>query len=188
MAAIATIDIGGAIVSTIEIEHPDRPYTYETIETLRSFYGEQARLFFVVGSDSFEDLHRWREPMRVLSESNLIVAARPGYQMVNPALLEIATGKGAASGPSETQTQTRTTQTAVRIVDLRGDAAAARLDFDSLENSIYLTDFVQLDISSTDIRQKISQGLPIADFVPAPVAGYIAKYGLYRKGRIESGH
>ena len=36
-----------------------------------------------------------------------------------------------------------------------------------------------MDISSTDIRRRIAQGLAIDDLVPAGVAEYIASHGLY---------
>ena len=37
-----------------------------------------------------------------------------------------------------------------------------------------------LDISSTDIRRRVREGRPIAGLVPATVADYIARHGLYR--------
>jgi nicotinate-nucleotide adenylyltransferase len=37
-----------------------------------------------------------------------------------------------------------------------------------------------MDISSTDIRARVAAGRDIADLVPAEVAGYIARHGLYR--------
>ena len=39
-----------------------------------------------------------------------------------------------------------------------------------------------LDISSTDIRQRVEQGRDISALVPADVAGYIDQHHLYRKG------
>ncbi len=36
------------------------------------------------------------------------------------------------------------------------------------------------NISATKIRVRVKQGLPIAQFVPAGIAAYIAQYGLYR--------
>ena len=38
-----------------------------------------------------------------------------------------------------------------------------------------------LDISATDIRARVAAGQPITDLVPAEVAGYIARHGLYRR-------
>ena len=37
-----------------------------------------------------------------------------------------------------------------------------------------------MDVSSTDIRERIAAGLPIDDLVPAAVAGYIERNRLYR--------
>ncbi|MBS0445830.1 MAG: nicotinate (nicotinamide) nucleotide adenylyltransferase [Proteobacteria bacterium] len=36
-----------------------------------------------------------------------------------------------------------------------------------------------MDVSSTDIRRRLAAGLPIADLVPAAVAGYIDRHRLY---------
>ena len=37
-----------------------------------------------------------------------------------------------------------------------------------------------MDVSSTDIRERIARGQGIADLVPAPVASYIARHRLYQ--------
>jgi nicotinate-nucleotide adenylyltransferase len=39
-----------------------------------------------------------------------------------------------------------------------------------------------LDISSTDIRERVSRGEPITDLVPPQVARYIDQHALYREG------
>ena len=41
-----------------------------------------------------------------------------------------------------------------------------------------------LDISSTDIRQRVSRGLGIEHLVPPAVARYIEQNGLYREGKV----
>ena len=38
----------------------------------------------------------------------------------------------------------------------------------------------RVDVSSTKIRDRVGQGLPINDLVPGPVQEYIAKHGLYQ--------
>lgn len=38
----------------------------------------------------------------------------------------------------------------------------------------------RIDISSTEIRARVEAGLPIRGFVPASIAEYIARHGLYR--------
>jgi len=38
----------------------------------------------------------------------------------------------------------------------------------------------RVDVSATEIRERVRTGLPIRGFVPGPVADYIAEHGLYR--------
>jgi len=66
---------------------------------------------------------------------------------------------------------------------------AGALDLEALERSmpgissrIILLDNPLIDISSTDIRQRVAAGLPIADLAPDAVARYIREQGLYRVG------
>jgi nicotinate-nucleotide adenylyltransferase len=79
MAALATLDEARLKVSPIELETPDRPYTFETVEQLRDRFGPRANLFFVMGADSFEEIDLWREPGRILDNANIIVITRPRH-------------------------------------------------------------------------------------------------------------
>jgi len=60
------------------------------------------------------------------------------------------------------------------------------LDLESLERSmpgissrIIFLDNTLVDISSTDIRERLRKGLPITNFVPDAVERYIREQGLY---------
>ncbi|HXG67648.1 MAG TPA: nicotinate-nucleotide adenylyltransferase [Blastocatellia bacterium] len=164
MAALATMDEPRIRVSTIEVEAPERPYTFQTMERLRGVYGPEASLYFVMGADSYEELNTWREPGRLLAAANLIVAARPGYEISSSHL------------PVEFQE---------RVVDLRGrgelsDDADAGLK-GAPACSIFLTDYVRQDISSTEIRRRAREGEHFRELVPPQVADYVDKYNLYRR-------
>jgi nicotinate-nucleotide adenylyltransferase len=180
MAVLATIDIDRVRVSTIEMEQPEKPYTYQTLARLKDRY-RPASLFFVLGSDSFEELHAWREPLRILESANIIVAARPGYEMENNQLLRMLVEKEPstkAGGPSKARSCV--------VEDLRcaggygkpndiGDTASSEK-----AGVIFLTGYTWRDVSSTDVRDRARRGLSIRDMVPPSVAGYIEKYGIYQ--------
>ena len=50
-----------------------------------------------------------------------------------------------------------------------------------LSRSLIFLDKPEMDISATDIRQKVRDGKPVTDLVPGPVEEYIRKHGLYRQ-------
>lgn len=160
MAVLASLDEPRVLVSTLELEAPDRPYTFETVERLRSAFGMGTRLFFVMGADSFEEINTWREPARLLSSTNLIVITRPGHDV----------------GSSHLDERFRST-----IVDLRGREGELQPDEDLNEHHIYLTGYVNTGVSSTEIRQRVRDGESIQDLAPPRVADYIRKYELYRR-------
>lgn len=158
MTVLATIKEAGFKVSTVEIDAPDRPFTFETVERLKEIYGGQTGLYFVMGADSFEEINTWREPARLFSETNLIVASRPGHEIRTSHLAQ---------------------RLAPKIVDLRGLRRRAQREDTCCH--IYLTDYVQKDVSSTEIRRRVRDGEPLDGLVPEAVADYIKRYELYRR-------
>lgn len=46
---------------------------------------------------------------------------------------------------------------------------------------VHLADVPESDVSSTEIRRRVREGLPIDDLVPPVVADYVAEHGLYRQ-------
>jgi nicotinate-nucleotide adenylyltransferase len=165
MLALATQSREDFRVSTVELDAPERPYTWETLSRMRETLGSDAAVFFVMGADSWADITTWREWERVLSLSNHIIVTRPGYEL----------GTGHVTHAARE-----------RIVDLRGEAGekgAVEIDDESGGPKIYVTDAVRLDISATAIRRAVREGRDgeWAKMVPPPVAGYIRKYGLYEE-------
>jgi nicotinate-nucleotide adenylyltransferase len=162
MTVVATLNEPALLVSAVELEAPDKPYTFETIERLKSLYGNDVELFFVMGADSFREVDTWREPVRVLEGANWIVVTRPGHVI----------------GLSHLAERLRT-----RVIDLRGVEEPRLEDISTPEgrSSIFLTDSVSEDISSTAIRWRVKEGRGAAGMVPEAVATFIERYGLYRQ-------
>ncbi|MDX2042754.1 MAG: nicotinate-nucleotide adenylyltransferase [Acidobacteriota bacterium] len=160
MLALATADQPRMLVSAIELEAPQRPYTIETLGRLQSELGD-VQLFFVMGADSFRDVTMWREHERLLTEFSVIVATRPGYESDKNIAAHLAP------------------QLQSRCVDLRGCQAPSPEHF--AEPHVYLTDYVAMDVSATAIREAVEQQQSIEHLVSPAVAAYIEKYQLYRK-------
>jgi nicotinate-nucleotide adenylyltransferase len=158
MAVLATLDEARLKVSTVELEAPDRPYTFETMQRLREGFGSQAKLFFVMGADSFEEINLWREPAQILDSANIIVITRPRHAV------------SIAHLPA---------RFAANLFDLRGSRVETAAP--PAAGGVYLIDYVNVDISSTEIRRRVRDGEPFDDDVPPRVADYIRKYKLYKR-------
>ncbi|MCA1591254.1 MAG: nicotinate-nucleotide adenylyltransferase [Acidobacteria bacterium] len=166
MLALATQDEKSFRISTVELDAPERPYTVETLARFQETLGQTARLFFVMGADSWAEIKTWREWERVLSLTDHLVVTRPGYELstahITPTVRE-------------------------RVVDLRGAGReeAERALCEPGGTRIYLTDAAQVDAAATDIRRSLRNSEAGAKLnaldVPSPVAGYIEKYRLYRE-------
>jgi nicotinate-nucleotide adenylyltransferase len=161
MCVLAFRDQARIRVSKMEIDLPERPYTINTIERLRVQYGESAQLFFVMGADSFEEITTWRDYQRLLSGTNIIVAARAGHEVTISHLPEAF---------RET------------VIDARGLKAQKGLINHQDGCWIYLTDFVNCEVSSTQIRHRVQSGLSIAEMTAPAVIDYIEEHSLYRQG------
>ncbi len=164
MLALATQGEESLRISTVELSAPERPYTVETLERFGETLGETARLFFVMGADSWEEITTWREWERVLALTDQLVVTRPGYELPTDHVTEAVRE---------------------RIVDVRG-AERGRVE-DELEQNegprIYLTDAVNVKMAATDVRAAVARGDwdALDELVVPAVAEYIRKYGLYRE-------
>jgi nicotinate-nucleotide adenylyltransferase len=184
MLALATADEPRMAVSSIELETPDRPYTIDTLTRLQTALCD-AKLFFVMGADSFRDIQTWREYERILTEFDCIVAARPGTSLPGTSLKDHEGGREDLSRHLARELQ-------AKVIDLRGQDRSSKLRKSELprgtetvpeETFIYLTDFVTVDISAWGLREAITQGKSIGGQTPASVVDYIDKYRLYQESK-----
>lgn len=158
MLALATNDESRIKVSKMELDAPHHPYSVETLSHLKNELTD-AEIFFVMGADSWADITTWREWEKVLTLVNIIVVTRPDYEI----------------GFSHVTDEIRT-----RIIDLRKKENKNRPEIQNPKSKIYITDAVQIDVSATEIRQKIKENKNDWDEdVPPAVAKYIEKYELY---------
>ena len=157
MLCLATQYADRVSVSRIEIEMPEKPYSYETLGRITDLL-PRAQVFFVMGADSWDEITTWREWQQVLSLSNHIVVTRPGF----PIRFDHVTD-----------------EIRERIVDLRGGKEYEPNAGDD-GYRIYISDAVSVDISATDIRKRVVENDETwRREVPKEVANYIEKYNIY---------
>lgn len=63
-------------LSSIEIQREGTTYTIDTIKSLQSKY-RNTEFYFIIGSDSFYNIHKWKNYKELLSLCKFIVAKRP---------------------------------------------------------------------------------------------------------------
>src|SRR5688572_7682006 len=81
MLALATQDDPDLVVSTFELDAPDRRYTVDTVEHFQRALGDSTELFFIMGADSWCEINTWRDWERLLTMINHIVVTRPGFEL-----------------------------------------------------------------------------------------------------------
>ena len=76
MLALALKNFDVFRISPLELLRGDISFTVDTIHELKSRVGRDDRLFFIMGSDSFFEIHTWYEPAQLLRSCELIIINR----------------------------------------------------------------------------------------------------------------
>jgi nicotinate-nucleotide adenylyltransferase len=156
MLCLATQDLERVSVSRLELEKREKRYTFDSLNEIKGIHPSDT-LFFVMGADSWQDItawHRWKE---VLLSFNHIIVSRPGSPISNEHVSQ---------------------EVIDRIVYVEKDQPPA---VDTARHRIYFTDVVFEPISSTLVREDLSDGShDRPEDIPFQVAKYIEKYELYR--------
>lgn len=65
-------------VSDIEIKRKGRSYSVRTLQQLKKKYGRSVELFFIAGSDSLDELDKWKDLKEILRLCKFVIVKRPG--------------------------------------------------------------------------------------------------------------
>jgi nicotinate-nucleotide adenylyltransferase len=147
-------------VDPLEIRRSGLSFTVDTLEEYARRY-PRAERYFLMGYDAFAALESWREPGRVATLARLTVMTRQDGAVVGP---------GGPLMGAGTAGERRVAEVWERI---RAQGAA-----DALEPVVIATR--RIDVSSTEVRERVRLGKPIRGFVPDAVARFIETNGLYR--------
>jgi nicotinate-nucleotide adenylyltransferase len=155
----AAIDYNTAFqASDIETRRSGKSFSVDTLEILRQQdpHGER---YFIIGLDSYRDIASWKDFSRIFSLSHLVITTRPGVLVKEPLEpLPVAMHK-----------------------DFCYDKESKKIRHQSGNYLIFLEE-TKLDISSTQIRERLRKGQSVEHLLPSDVAVYIEKHGLYKSG------
>lgn len=89
MLKLAFINSEGVFVKDIESNLPVPNYTLKTLEFLKSTYPD-IDFSLCIGSDSLAEFHTWYEYKRIIGNTQLLVAVRPGVDLssIDPSILK----------------------------------------------------------------------------------------------------
>jgi nicotinate-nucleotide adenylyltransferase len=65
-------------ISRIELDRKGISYAVDTCNELRKKYGNSAKLFYIMGLDSINEILEWKKPLELFKLCEFIVGLRPG--------------------------------------------------------------------------------------------------------------
>ena len=174
MTALAIRDISGFELSRLEAADAAQgknTYTCNTLQKLRCDAPETA-YFFLLGADSLYAMEEWKNPEVIFENCTVLVAVRTGEASTDARLKQSFVGRvdGKTTGgdfdcvlPQER---------------LLHQAQYLRKKYGA---SIEILEFAGMDISSTQIRERVRRGESLQGLVPEAVETYIRQNRLYEK-------
>ena len=143
MIRLAVADKPGITPCDYELQQEDISYTYKTLKAISEMEGPDTEIYFLTGTDSLLQIHRWKNAEEMLRTYNFVVGSRPGY----------------------------------KDDELRECIGVLKKEYNT---NVTKVDNNQLNISSTEIREKLHSGQGLAGLVPEVVERYIIEHGLYK--------
>ena len=152
MVCRAVDGVPGLRVDDRELRRERPSYTIDTLESLRAELAADDQLFLVLGWDAFCGLPSWHRWEELLLHCHLLVLQRPDADMEAPDALRNLLAARSVSDPQA----------------LSGPGGQIAFVWQT-----------PLEISATQLRERLAQGRSIRFLVPDAVLAYIQTQGLY---------
>ena len=160
MARLAFSGIPKCFVSDIEAKRGGRSYTIDTVDYFLKTRPPETTLFFIVGLDAFLELDTWKNYMKLIEIIPFIVVNRP-----------LSDGSALASLSSFLS---------AKISDTYFFFSEPAVFVHDTLKPVYFHQIPGIDISSTQIRDRLKSGLPVKEMLPPAVEQFINERGLYQ--------
>lgn len=155
MVELAIQGIANLKVDKRELNRDTASYTIQTLKEIRADY-PNTPICFVMGMDSLIHFNSWFQWQDILNYCHLVICARPGW-------------KNDFNETIKSLLKNHQTDSIEQLHEL-------------LSGKIYFQDSTQFNISSTQIRQDISNtnDQDLSEFLPPLVHRYIKEHQLYK--------
>ncbi|MEO6352979.1 MAG: nicotinate-nucleotide adenylyltransferase [Burkholderiaceae bacterium] len=137
-------------------ESGEASYTLDTLHLLRTEFGSDASIAFLMGADQLQGLHTWHNWQKLFDYAHICVASRPGFTL------------NMADLPPEVSAEF-----SKRI----GTPEQIR---NSAHGLTCLSSDLAVDISATEVRHALQHGNQPSALIPAVVLDYIQQHHLYK--------
>jgi nicotinate-nucleotide adenylyltransferase len=156
MVRLAIKGVPSLEVSDVELARPGPSYTIETLRYFQDQYGHESDIHFIVGQDAFSEITTWKSYKELFNTAHFIVMTRPGSKLSS----------------IEHFIHTHISEA------YQYDPALNRYMHPG-RCTIFCVNITQIDVSASEIRDRIRHGHSIRFLVPDTVGAFIAEKGLY---------
>jgi nicotinate-nucleotide adenylyltransferase len=152
MLALAIRDDARFAMDTLELDRPGASYT---VDTVRELVEREPAVHWtlLIGADQYEEFEDWRDPAGIRRLARIAVLMRQGTHGGDAAR---STGRRSA-----------------------GDGTPAGPMTHPLAGTDVALDVTRIDVSATQVRERVAAGLPIRYLVPRAVEEFIFERKLY---------
>ncbi|MBT8338959.1 MAG: nicotinate (nicotinamide) nucleotide adenylyltransferase [Desulfatitalea sp.] len=159
-----TVDANPCLkVCDIELKREGSSYSIDTVLQCKAQQLAGGELFFLVGMDAFFEIHTWRRFKLLFAQTAFIVMSRPGIGQWDDAML----------GKLKAYVHDCISH------DYRWDPASVALIHPQCK-AIQPISVTPVDITSTQVRERIAVGRDYQRWMIPEAAKYIEEKGLYR--------
>lgn len=163
MLRLALAERKGLSLCTLELVQNGVCYSIDTLRKLREGPPHVEPLF-CLGLDALLQIHTWREYRRLLAEFDLIVVDRAAERLER----------------EREQMDPSVVARLVPVPDVEGAGLRLAGPPPGKGGRIFHVPIAPIPISSSEIRARAASGASLESLVPAAVARYIERTGLYR--------
>ena len=163
MIRLAFLDNPDFVVSDVELKRSGFSYTIDTVRHFKSIFPENTELYFIVGLDAFLEVDTWKSYKDLFLLISFIVISRTTTGQSDTVLLWKNLGNFIKS----------------KISNRYKHSVSRSCYIHDVKQPVFLFEVTPVDISSTEIRERIRKGHTIKSLVPEIVEDLITTKGLY---------